>query len=302
MGLAACAALLAPAPSQASPHEFLTATEALTMQPTISLKKGSDPEILDRVIVTGRVPFPGPGRKVHVRVTRDGRKASTHRLRTNRFTGGYRMRLKLRGCCEYAVQAADRSGRSNAVRFAVGVPSELETGRQAALFNHLLRANGFHMGRVTDEPDDATGLAIMALRKTHELPLSEDYEPALFKLLLSGGAAFEPVHTEDGRHVEVDVSRQVMALVEDGEATDVFHVSTGSGGTPRGQWSFYSKVPGYNAIGMYYSVFYDGEYATHGYSSVPTYPASHGCTRNPVPYSVFIYDWIELGDVMYVYD
>ena len=30
---------------------------------------------------------------------------------------------------------------------------------------------------------------------------------------------------------------------------------------------------------MYYSAFYDGDYATHGYSSVPTYPASHGCVR-----------------------
>ncbi|MDP9187856.1 MAG: L,D-transpeptidase [Actinomycetota bacterium] len=272
------------------------------MQPTISLKKGSDPEILDRVIVTGRVPFPRPGHKVHVRVTRDGRKAFAYRLRTDRFTGRYRMRLKLRGCCEYMVQAADSSGRSAAVRFEVGVPSELEAGRQAALFNQLLRASGFHMDRVTDEPDEATGLAIMALRKTHELPLSEDYSPELFNLLLSGDAAFEPVQTADGRHVEVDVSRQVMALVEDGKATDVFHVSTGAGGTPRGQWSFYSKAPGYNAKGMYYSIFYDGEYATHGYSSVPTYPASHGCTRNPIPYSVFIYDWISLGDEIYVYD
>jgi lipoprotein-anchoring transpeptidase ErfK/SrfK len=52
---------------------------------------------------------------------------------------------------------------------------------------------------------------------------------------------------------------------------------------------------------MYYSVYYDGNYATHGYSSVPTYPASHGCTRNPIPYAVYIYNWIDLGDTMYVY-
>ena len=52
---------------------------------------------------------------------------------------------------------------------------------------------------------------------------------------------------------------------------------------------------------MYYSVYYDGNYATHGYSSVPTYPASHGCIRNPIPYAVYIYNWIELGDTMYVY-
>ena len=38
--------------------------------------------------------------------------------------------------------------------------------------------------------------------------------------------------------------------------------------------------------------------ATH---SVPPYPASHGCIRNPIPDSVFIYNWIDLGDKMYVY-
>jgi lipoprotein-anchoring transpeptidase ErfK/SrfK len=35
---------------------------------------------------------------------------------------------------------------------------------------------------------------------------------------------------------------------------------------------------------------------------VPYYPASHGCVRNPEAYSIFIYNWIELGDPMYVYD
>jgi hypothetical protein len=139
------------------------------------------------------------------------------------------------------------------------------------------------------------------MRKVHDLPRTEDYEPRLFTTLLRGQCRFQPMHDDPGRHVEVDISRQVMALVEDGVATDVFHVSTGAGGTPTGRRSFYSKTPGYNAKRMYYSAFYDGNYATHGYYTVPTHPASHGCTRNPEAYSVFIYDWIELGDTMYVY-
>ena len=52
---------------------------------------------------------------------------------------------------------------------------------------------------------------------------------------------------------------------------------------------------------MYYSSYYDGNYGTHGYASVPTYPASHGCTRNPIPHAVFIYEWIELGMPIRVY-
>jgi lipoprotein-anchoring transpeptidase ErfK/SrfK len=52
---------------------------------------------------------------------------------------------------------------------------------------------------------------------------------------------------------------------------------------------------------MYYSVYFHGGYATHGYASVPTYPASHGCLRNPIPNAVFIYNWLDYGDVFYVY-
>ena len=52
---------------------------------------------------------------------------------------------------------------------------------------------------------------------------------------------------------------------------------------------------------MYYSVYFRGGYATHGYHSVPSYPASHGCVRNPISQSVFIYNWVRLGMSVYVY-
>ena len=260
--------------------------------------------MLHRIHLRGRVPIPGPDRWVTVTVKREGKVVRTRTLRADPVTGTYRMRVRLKGCCDYVAQAVHGSDVSNSVPFEATVPQELEDGRrQTLLFNRLLRRSGYHMGEeVTDQEDEATGLAIMAMRKVHDMPRTESYDPALFELLLRNEAAFEPVHTEDGRHVEVDISRQVMALVSDGEATDVFHVSTGAGGTPTGQWSFYDKGPGYNAKGMYYSVYYDGNYATHGYSSVPTYPASHGCTRNSIAYAVYVYNWIELGDTIYVYD
>ena len=69
----------------------------------------------------------------------------------------------------------------------------------------------------------------------------------------------------------------------------------------RGKFRTYRFDAGYNAKGMYYSVYFTGGYATHGYASVPTYPASHGCLRNPIPNSVFIYNWLDMGNVFYVY-
>lgn len=297
----ALAVLALPAAAQARNSGFLTDNASLLTGPSLALKDRGRTEILDRVTLHGRIPLPGRGQWVTVTVRRGSKVVADRRLKTNPETGAYRTRVKLKGCCDYTAQVAHGSDVSDLVPWRVGVPAALEPGRRTLLFNRLLAENGFHMGSVTDSYDASTALAILALRKTHDMERTESYEPALFRLLLSGDAAFRPAHTEDGRHVEVDISRQVMALVEDGVATDVFHVSTGAGGTPTGQWSFYSKVPGYNAKGMYYSVFYDGNYATHGYASVPTYPASHGCTRNPESYSVFIYDWIDLGDTMYVY-
>ena len=167
-------------------------------------------------------------------------------LRADPGSGRFRMRYRLKGCCAYVVQAAHGSDVSDTLAFEATGPEELEYGRrQALLFNRLLQRNGYHMGEeVTDQVDEATGLGIMAMRKVNDLPRTEEYAPDLFARLLRGDAGFEPVHTEDGRHVEVDISRQVMALVEDGEVTDVFHVSTGSGGTPTGRVELLRQGPG----------------------------------------------------------
>jgi hypothetical protein len=286
-----------------SEADYLSGNDSLLAGTTLSIRDGGESEILSRVVLRGRIPIPGPEQWVTVTLHREGKAVMSRPLLTDPRTGAFRTRIRLKGCCEYVAQAIHGSDVSNSIPFEATVPQELEDGsRQTFLFNKLLRDNGYHMGdELTDQQDMATGLAIMALRKTHDMPRTESYHPDLFELLLSGDGEFEPEHTEDGRHVEVDISRQVMALVEDGEATDVFHVSTGAGGTPTGEFQFYSYGPGYNAKGMYYSIYYDGNYATHGYSSVPTYPASHGCTRNPIPYSVFIYEWIELGDTIHVY-
>jgi len=268
---------------------------------TISLSEDGRLEPLERATIRGRIPIPGRRQFVTVTIRRDEEIVDRRRVRTNPGNGRYRMPLKLRACCRYVVQAAHGTDRSSPLAFEVRPPSELTQGEQTLLFNRLLRENGYHMGSVTDRVDESTALGILALRKVLGMPWTDSYEPELYKALLRGGARFEPQYTEEGRHVEVDLERQVMALVEDGKATDVFHISSGAGGNPTGEFSFYLKGPGYNAKGMYYSVYYDANYATHGYSSVPTYPASHGCIRNPIPYSIYIYNWISLGDSMYVY-
>jgi lipoprotein-anchoring transpeptidase ErfK/SrfK len=49
------------------------------------------------------------------------------------------------------------------------------------------------------------------------------------------------------------------------------------------------------------SNFFIRGYAIHGYPSVPNYPASHGCIRVPNSDANAIYNWVKLGDPIWVY-
>jgi lipoprotein-anchoring transpeptidase ErfK/SrfK len=144
----------------------------------------------------------------------------------------------------------------------------------------------------------------MAFRKVNLLTRAYNATPGIFRALAAGKGGFNLAYPTAGPHVEVDISRQVMVLAKYGKAKHIFHVSTGAPATPsdRGHFRFYRRDPGYNKKRMYYSVYYNGGEATHGYASVPTQPASHGCIRNPIPDSIFIYNWIDLGDKMFVYN
>jgi hypothetical protein len=86
--------------------------------------------------------------------------------------------------------------------------------------------------------------------------------------------------------LQVDTARQVLLLVQGRQVVRAIHVSTGAGGaTPHGRFAVYRKelmswsVP-FETWMPYASYFYGG-YALHAYSSVPSYPASHGCIRVP---------------------
>ena len=144
---------------------------------------------------------------------------------------------------------------------------------------------------------------MMAFRKTNGMKRTFNANPGIFKKLANGRGGFHLKYPGAGKHVEVDISRQVMVLANNGKPQHTIHVSTGAPATPtiRGHFRFYSRQAGFNSSGMYYSVYFRGGYATHGYHSVPTYPASHGCVRNPIPLSVFIYNWVRLGMSIYVY-
>jgi lipoprotein-anchoring transpeptidase ErfK/SrfK len=256
--------------------------------------------LLSKVTVAGLVAGYTPGEQVDVTVSADGRELLKKQV-TPKSDGGFEIPLTVNACCRYVIEATSGATKGTTA-FTTDVPKKLGSGPVTNLFNDSLRAQGFHTGPAGSKVTIGTHLAIKAFRKVNHMSWSEAYRPSIFRTLLQGKGAFEP-RFDDGKHVEVDISRQVMALVEGDTPVHVFHVSTGTGGTPtvQGNFRFYMKQPGYNAKQMYYSVYFIAGYATHGYADVPNHNASHGCVRNPIPFSRFIYNWIDIGDPMHVY-
>ena len=106
-----------------------------------------------------------------------------------------------------------------------------------------------------------------------------------------------------GRHVEADLSRQVLALIDGGKVVRIYPTSSGKASTPTvlGSYRVYRKTPGTNSLGMLDSLYFIRGYAIHGYASVPPYPASHGCLRIPIQNARTVYDWLRGGDGVIVY-
>ncbi|HET8593301.1 MAG TPA: L,D-transpeptidase family protein [Solirubrobacterales bacterium] len=273
---------------------------AATGPPTLDLKGPKGLGLLDRVKATGVVPG-FAGEQVTIKVSASGREVEGGKV-TPAGDGRFSFRFAIDACCAYEVTATAAGRTSHARRFRVRVPRRLGKGPVTRLYNDALRAQGYYVGHAGSRFGIGSRLGTLAFRKVNGMGRRTGYLPAIFRKLLRGEGAFQP-RFSDGHHVEADLSRQVMALVEADRPVATFHISSGTGATPtvRGNFRFYMKQPGYNSKRMYYSVYFIGGYATHGYNPVPTYPASHGCLRNPIPFARYIYNWIDIGDPMHVY-
>jgi hypothetical protein len=151
--------------------------------------------------------------------------------------------------------------------------------------------------------DASTARAVIAYRKVTGRRRIALASRDVLHGLLAGRGSFRARHPEHGKHVEVDLSRQVMALLRGGRVERIYGVSSGKPSTPTvlGRFKVYAKTPGTNSHGMVDTSYFIGGYAIHGYASVPTFPASHGCVRVPIANALSIYRWLRIGDRVDVY-
>ena len=112
------------------------------------------------------------------------------------------------------------------------------------------------------------------------------------------------------KRAEVSLARQQLRGWQGGRLVLQTHISSGRNGrTPIGnfiagpfrQRMHYSKL--YHNAPMPWSVQIYGHVFIHGFTSVPNYPASHGCIRVPLDGgnpAKFFYEWIDNGSPVQV--
>jgi hypothetical protein len=146
--------------------------------------------------------------------------------------------------------------------------------------------------------DGGTGLAIDAYHRLLGWGTSQTLGSATVNAILSGKGAFHVRYPNQGRHAEGNLGLQLLALIDGSKVQFIFPISSGKPSTPTviGSFRVYRRTPGYLPDGMFFSSFFTGGYAIHGYNPAPDYPASHGCMRLPIPDAIPAYNWLTFND------
>lgn len=179
-----------------------------------------------------------------------------------------------------------------------------------------LSALGYWITRVDGRADASTRYSITAFQKVEGLKRTGVLNAAVMKALHTADKP-TPKYTE-GPHIEVDISRQVLFVVDAAGAVKfILPVSTGNeqkyfdegmwqiAHTPRGDFHVYNKINGVRkaTLGdLYYPSYFYGGIALHGSNSIPVKPASHGCVRVPRAADQKLFKMTPIGTPVYVYD
>jgi hypothetical protein len=176
------------------------------------------------------------------------------------------------------------------------------TGRFVQLIQQRLAALHLYIPQ-TGVYDNGTGLAIDAYHRLLRWGTYKSLDGPTISWLLDGFGSFRIRDPGAGRHAEGNLGIQLLALINGSRVSAIYPISSGKPSTPTvlGHFHVYSKVAGYLPDGMFFSNFFYGGYAIHGYDPAPDYPASHGCMRLPIVDATSVYGWLRVGDVVDVY-
>lgn len=272
--------------------------------------------------ITGKVTIEGSlkpfrnGQKVSVYLYKDGKRFSTRKVKVTKAGknyGKFSTSIYTRDGMRYGARAKywGKSGdkpvskdstehKSWRVRY-VGLAKD-QCGRVVGAFRKALNRLALvpAQGRCFNGKMER---AVLAYRKLNDMTRNAQASKSVVQRIFNGRGGYRVRKPGLGDHLEAPLSKQVMVFSKRNKPYAIFPIASGAPATPTilGTYSFYWKDPGYNSLGMYYSSYFIRGYATHGYQSVPNYPASHGCLRTFISDQPRIYNITEIGMPVYTY-
>jgi L,D-transpeptidase catalytic domain len=315
--LALAALLVLPASAAAASSGSKGGATQAVPDATVKIKLGKlkdgRAQIYSKVPIFGTVSPYVLGQRVEVEFFRDGKPLFSRHLKIGKGKGGtgsFRTSVLVREDGKYAVSAKHEAtaalGGDSTVRksWKVSFPSlhQGQCGDVVVGFKKAMRKMGYvaNSGRCYG---GKTARGVLAYRKVNDKTRSMRAGKGLVKSVFAGRGAYEVRHPGAGKHVEAPLSKQVLVFAKGDKPVAIYPISSGKSSTPTvtGHYEFIRTEPGYNSHGMYYSWYFYGGYAVHGYESVPDYPASHGCLRTFIADQPEIYNRIQFGEDIFVF-
>lgn len=165
-------------------------------------------------------------------------------------------------------------------------------GSAVSALQRRLNALGYWCGSANGVYGALTIQAVYAVQKASGLTRDGVCGP---KTWAKVNAGVRPRPRTGGTGIEIDKARQLLMVVSDGKPKYTLNTSTGNNQryfsrgtwrvarTPSGTYSIYRRHSAGWQTGplgsMWRPTYFVGGFAIHGSSSIPPYPASHGCAR-----------------------
>ena len=169
-------------------------------------------------------------------------------------------------------------------------------GTQVLALQRRLSSLGYWLGTADGQFGDLTRQGVVAIQKVAGLSRDGICGPATWSRVDAGKRP--GARSTRGHVVEIRKTTQTLLIVDSGAVKRIYNASTGSnqrylqGGTwhvaltPSGSFTVFRKVNAWDSgpLGsLYRPQYFNRGIAVHGYTSVPSTPASHGCCRVSLP-------------------
>jgi hypothetical protein len=281
---------------------------SLSVKPAATVTHGKLAPFVSSTVVVKIAPAAYDG-VVIVKVTHKGAVAGSYQARARegkatvhvpfRGVDGFSLSVSLPAAAGLDARTVPAKVAVRARTLSTGASGPYVKGMLTALQQLRFRVPGVGLVFTSQVKD-----SVMAFQKAYGLSRTYVFNTACWRKI-DGVRLIRPRHASPATHLEVDKGRQIAMVVKGGKPYGIICVSTGAtGNTPEGTFHIQQKHPfttsGFGGI-LVRTMGFVGNFAMHGYAPVPPYPASHGCVREPIWASYWMFDHSWVGETLYIY-